>query len=150
MLIFNIGTCLFFAQLSICYKLIFLYFFNVFSIDAANFFVFSKTKQKHVSSKAHSGSIKFFLYQKESTTPVIVAKSNATRLINLNLETFIIIHGWTDNGTLPWIIECARKLHEVGEFNVIAADWSYLASGNLFTAALNIKTVGYRIRHFIK
>lgn len=77
-------------------------------------------------------------------------EKNATGIVNRKLPTFILIHGWTNNGTTGWIVNCAEKFHQVGQFNVIAVDWSVLAAGDYFSAVKNLKTVGYRIRDFIK
>lgn len=94
--------------------------------------------------------MKFFLYRRGHNSPIVIGKNNASEQIDVGISTYIIIHGWSSSGTQPWIKELAKNLHQVKNFNIIAADWSILASSSYFKAVKKIKNIGYHIEDFIK
>ncbi|GFO41450.1 pancreatic lipase-related protein 2 [Plakobranchus ocellatus] len=65
-------------------------------------------------------------------------------------ETVIICHGFTDEGTAPWMIATKDALLETGDFNVILVDWKFGAAGpKYFQAVANTRMVGALIARLI-
>lgn len=125
-------------------------FFNKTGLEILEFSTEIAINPSALFSNSSPNSIQFFFYKKNVDIPIVIEEKNATEYVNINVDTYFIIHGWTQNGTLPWVKEAAERLNEVGNFNVIAVDWRILASGDYFSAVRNIRVVGYRIKDFLK
>ncbi|KAG1657254.1 Pancreatic triacylglycerol lipase [Nymphon striatum] len=81
-------------------------------------------------------------------------KFNDTRGIfnsnfDANKKTKFIIHGFLDNGLLPWVKRLAKEFLTYGDYNVIAVNWAG-GSGPTYTeATANTRVVGAVIAQFI-
>lgn len=56
--------------------------------------------------------------------------------------TFVITHGYTDNGTLPWIINLKDTILNRMDANVFVSDYSNGVSGSYFQAVGNARVMG--------
>jgi pimeloyl-ACP methyl ester carboxylesterase len=117
--------------------------FNVSIEDVgavANNFHFINVPRNHVT---------FYFYPSDGSEPVPISSENSTSLMDPDVDTKIIIHGWSDNALLPWIRNMSALYHEKGKYNVVAPDWSKDAAHNYVYAASAIQGVGYIIGDFI-
>ncbi|KAG1657257.1 Pancreatic triacylglycerol lipase [Nymphon striatum] len=81
-------------------------------------------------------------------------KCNDTRGIfnsnfDANKKTKFIIHGFIDNGLLPWVKRLAKELLTYGDYNVIAVNWAGGSGPSYTQATANTRVVGAVIAQFI-
>lgn len=94
--------------------------------------------------------IKYYFYQNDSNLPLIIINSqNASNVLNASNSYKFIIHGASDDATLPWVKSMAAALHQVGNFNIIAPDWKEAANKTYPVAAMSTKKIGSHIGEFI-
>jgi pancreatic triacylglycerol lipase len=73
----------------------------------------------------------------------IVSSYKATR------PTKFIIHGFTKDGSEPWIVSMISNLLSVGDFNIINVRWGPGAAEPYPQAAVNARVVGLEIAYLI-
>ena len=69
-----------------------------------------------------------------------------------NRTTKLLVHGYTGNGQLPWIIEVKNNFLKMENCNIISVDWEPLAGPQPWytIASANAKKVGHRTAEFFK
>ncbi|KAJ8666847.1 hypothetical protein QAD02_008509 [Eretmocerus hayati] len=61
-------------------------------------------------------------------------------------DTIVIVHGFLSNGKEPWIDSMAKAFLKLGDYNVIAVDWSVTSETyNYYKAVVNTQTTGDEI-----
>lgn len=93
----------------------------------------------------------FYLWNRGTTSDgETISRFNVTSSFDSTLETKFIIHGFLDNGKLPWIIDIKDALLENDNYNVISVDWSDGAWWPYTQATTNTQLVGAEISLIIK
>ncbi|CAL4228683.1 unnamed protein product [Meganyctiphanes norvegica] len=64
---------------------------------------------------------------------------------NPTIPTIFIIHGFIENGMLPWIVDMAQELLDYGDYNVFRVDWGAGSVPPYEQAAGNTRVVGLEI-----
>lgn len=69
-------------------------------------------------------------------TPIDASK------LKKNKPVVFIIHGWTNNGQVPWIQNLTRVLLKRSDCNVISVDWKKPANGSYPSTVPKVRKVG--------
>ncbi|ESO97125.1 hypothetical protein LOTGIDRAFT_226820 [Lottia gigantea] len=101
-------------------------------------------------------NIQFLLYTRHNAHTAQVLKPHDHGSIQKShfkhhAKTFLIVHGYTDNGKTNWIKTMTAELLKKEDANVIAVDWQTgAAQVNYFQAAANTRVVGAVAAQLIK
>ncbi|CAG7837711.1 unnamed protein product [Allacma fusca] len=60
-------------------------------------------------------------------------------------NTVVIVHGWTDNSTTPWVVKTKNAILDKEDSNVLVVDWYPGASLNYLKSVDNARLVGAQI-----
>lgn len=81
----------------------------------------------------------FYLHTRNSEITVL-DENNLASVVPKPVK--FMVHGFTDNGNMSWIINMTDVLLEKYDVNIIAVDWHEPASSDYITAAKNTRIVG--------
>lgn len=84
----------------------------------------------------------FFLYTRENPSLELISATSLGRNFDPTRPTKIISHGWYDSSFEDWIINMKDAFLELGDFNVIAVDWSGGSGWPYQLAVANTQVVG--------
>lgn len=54
----------------------------------------------------------------------------------------VLIHGWSVNSTVGWVIDFTAEFLEQGDYNVIAVDYTPISQLDYISAVVDSKAVG--------
>ncbi|XP_025832877.1 endothelial lipase-like isoform X2 [Agrilus planipennis] len=87
---------------------------------------------------------------KNSTSPTLYYGNDTNINVDLTQETKFIIHGWTEYGTKPWLMNMAKAYYETDhKYNVILVDWSAYGNSTYFRSICYVSHVGRAIANYI-
>ncbi|XP_064624726.1 pancreatic triacylglycerol lipase-like isoform X2 [Lineus longissimus] len=97
----------------------------------------------------------FHLFTKRNhqSEQILVADNNVTitnSMFDPTKETKVIVHGFIDNGRLPWVLKIKDEYLKKDDYNVIVVDWG---KGSMFPytqATANTRLVGAEIAYLIQ
>ncbi|XP_077987392.1 inactive pancreatic lipase-related protein 1-like, partial [Glandiceps talaboti] len=101
-------------------------------------------------------NVLFWLYTRNNPDDEQVIKRNdPNSLLNSNFDHLkdskFIIHGWTNNGKEPWIIDIRHEfLNSEEDLNVFAVDWENGADQTYLQSVSNTQVVGAEVDAFIR
>jgi len=99
-------------------------------------------------------NVTFILHtRKNQLNEQYVVSDNAESLTDSNFdaskETKFIVHGFLDNGRLPWVKAMSNALLKRGDYNVIIVEWGRGAGVPYTQATANTRLVGAEIAYLI-
>ncbi|XP_064606880.1 inactive pancreatic lipase-related protein 1-like [Liolophura sinensis] len=99
---------------------------------------------------------RFFLYTRDNPTVATEGEvfygfpdSITNSTFNAKLPIKIIVHGYTDNAHLEWVMNMVTELLKQAPMNVITVDWEKGAAIPYTTATANTRVVGAQIAQLI-
>ncbi|XP_069835802.1 pancreatic triacylglycerol lipase-like [Dendropsophus ebraccatus] len=96
----------------------------------------------------------FFLFTRNNIDQYqVVSARDLSTIQNSSLDcsrkSVFIIHGFTDRGDSPWMVDMCRTLLQVENVNCLCVDWSGGSSAIYLQAMNNIQVVGAEVAYFI-
>lgn len=62
--------------------------------------------------------------------------------LDVDLPFFVLIHGWSTNSTVDWVIDLTAELLDQGDYNVIAVDYTPIAELDYISAVADSPAIG--------
>ncbi|XP_063235086.1 lipase member H-like [Bacillus rossius redtenbacheri] len=108
-------------------------------------------KEEPLESKVSGDDVKFLLYTKKASDPVVLKNGSANLgTINFSDDTVFVIHGWTSNPGVASVMNIVSGyLKAAGSYNVINVDWSGPAAPAYPTAVRNAREVSAFVAQFV-
>ncbi|XP_019772891.2 pancreatic lipase-related protein 2 isoform X3 [Dendroctonus ponderosae] len=66
-----------------------------------------------------------------------------------DLETKVIIHGWSHNRNVPWLVEMREAMANREQWNIIVVDWAPLSHVIYIEARVHTTVVSKQVAHMI-
>ncbi|KAF5306174.1 hypothetical protein FQR65_LT07450 [Abscondita terminalis] len=100
------------------------------------------------TSYKHVNDVNYFLYNREYLNEPINLNDSVAKL-SKNLETKVIIHGFTESSRADWYKDMAHAYLKSRRLNVIAVDWSLRAASPYLNAVKESQSVGNAIGYYL-
>lgn len=84
--------------------------------------------------------VKFYLSTREQNRTEI--NNDNLNIVDIRKPTSLLIHGFTMNSSIPWIIDLTEALLEKSDCNVIAVDYADTFEPDIFSLVNNSRAVG--------
>ncbi|XP_056385906.1 inactive pancreatic lipase-related protein 1-like isoform X2 [Hyla sarda] len=116
---------------------------------------FSQSPERPFPAMPIPISLRWFLYtrchqdQYQEIFPTDVSSFSSSRF-DFEKRTIFIVHGYTQSGQEPWIINMCQKIFEVEDVNCVALDWSSGAFSFYAQASNHVRYVGRQIARFLQ
>ncbi|KRT80501.1 hypothetical protein AMK59_8313, partial [Oryctes borbonicus] len=133
-------------------------FIIVLIIDCLNVTSFPSEKIVHIynippvdysKADAVESDITYQLFTNKNISGVYVTKESAPNIVNIDIPTKFVIHGWLSNETTYWYGPYRDECFKKGDYNIIYIDWSKAGSKEFYVSAANCKPIGGYIADFI-
>lgn len=122
------------------FYLVSIHIFAFLSIIKKIFYVILISPEFANPKDVDPSQVNFFLHTR--INPEIKITKTNIQPVMPNKSVVIIIHGYTDYVSLPWIQEAVKVLLQKDNYNVIAVDWSGPAFKEYTRSARNTRAVG--------
>ncbi|XP_040293649.1 pancreatic lipase-related protein 2-like [Bufo bufo] len=96
---------------------------------------------------------RFLMFTKKNTKEYqVLSARNISTFHESNFDcrrkSVFIIHGYTEKGSDPWLVDLCQKILETEDVNCFCVDWSGGSSAIYFQAMNNVQIVGGEISYF--
>ncbi|XP_057656460.1 lipase member H-A-like [Diorhabda carinulata] len=102
-------------------------------------------------ANANKDDILYTLFtNSEPTTGKKLREDNSNvEIIEKNITTVLIFHGWTTDDNSPWFRPLRDEFFKIGKHNIIFVNWSRAGNQSYSISCANVKLVGMYLAQFL-
>ncbi|KAI4461676.1 lipase [Holotrichia oblita] len=93
--------------------------------------------------------ITYKYFTKANMSGIYITEESAANILDENISTKFIIHGWLSNDTSYWYEPYRDECFKKDNYNFIYIDWSKAGAKEFYVSAANTKPIGSYIADFI-